>query len=114
MAKAVKSTLNAYIFLDESPHFAYIHLVDIEFDSAKNKINITKHGVSLELAVILFGGPHILIEDNRRDYGEARFWAFGKIQGREYVCVYAERTDRVRVISLRKANRREVNAYYKS
>ncbi len=88
--------------------------MDIEFDSAKNKTNIAKHGVPLDLAIYLFEGAHKVIADNRRNYGEARFRAYGLINGRLFVCVYTLRGGAVRVISLRKANRREQNAYHQS
>jgi uncharacterized DUF497 family protein len=49
--------------------------------------------------------------DTRRDYGEPRVIAYGLIRGRINVCVYTLRGDIYRIISLRKANRREVDAY---
>ena len=45
------------------------------------------------------------------NYGEIREVAFGFINGRLFVCVYADREAERRVISLRKANKREVNRY---
>jgi hypothetical protein len=83
---------------------AYNHV----FDPVKDRINQAKHGVSLALAEVLFAGPHRTLMDDRFDYGEVRQIAFGCIQSRLFVCVYADRgTDR-RVISLRKANSREM------
>lgn len=81
------------------------------FDPAKDVINRTKHGLSLALAEILFAGPHVSVIDDRFDYGERREVAFGLINGRLFVCVYADRDDERRLISLRKANRREVKRY---
>ena len=49
--------------------------------------------------------------DDRFDYGEIRRIAFGFINSRLFVCVYADREAERRVISLRKANRREVQRY---
>lgn len=46
--------------------------------------------------------------DRRADYGEDRMQALGKINGRDHVLVYTLRKDRIRVISLRKANKREM------
>jgi len=51
------------------------------------------------------------MSDDRFDYGEVREVAFGYIQGRLFVCVYADRDAERRVISLRKANKREVKRY---
>jgi uncharacterized protein len=81
------------------------------FDPAKDAINRTKHGVSLALAEVLFAGPHLSMTDDRFDYGEVREIAFGLIHNRLFVCVYADRETERRVISLRKANKREVKLY---
>ena len=81
------------------------------FDPAKDAINRTKHGVSLALAEILFAGSYVATTDNRFDYGEVRQVAFGLIADRLFVCVYVDRQAERRVISLRKANKREVKRY---
>ena len=81
------------------------------FDPAKDANNLAKHGVSLALAEVLFAGRHRSVSDDRFDYGEAREIAFGRINGRLFVCVYADRGPERRVISLRKANSREVKRY---
>ena len=81
------------------------------FDPAKDKVNRTKHGVPLALAEVLFAGPHLSMADDRFDYGEIREVAFGRINDRLFVCVYADRHGERRVISLRKANKREVKRY---
>jgi len=84
------------------------------FDAGKDAINQAKHGVSLALAEALFAGPHISITDDRFNYGEAREVAFGRINSRLFACVYTDRGEERRVISLRKANRREVKRYGES
>jgi uncharacterized protein len=81
------------------------------FDPAKDAVNRVKHGVSLALAEVLFAGPYVSVIGDRFDYGEIRKVAFGLINGRLFACVYADRDGERRVISLRKANRREVNRY---
>jgi uncharacterized protein len=81
------------------------------FDPVKEAVNRAKHGVSLALAEVLFAGPHVSMIDDRFDYGEVRELAFGLINGRVFVCVYADREGERRVISLRKANKREVRRY---
>lgn len=81
------------------------------FDSAKDAANRAKHGVSLALAEILFAGPHTRVVDDRFDYGEVREVAFGLVNDRLFVCVFADRRGERRVISLRKANSREVRRY---
>lgn len=81
------------------------------FDPAKDAVNRAKHGVSLALAEILFEGPHAVVIDDRFNYGEPRHVAFGLIRDRLFVCVYADRDEERRVISLRKANTREVRRH---
>lgn len=81
------------------------------YDPAKDRSNQAKHGVSLALAEALFAGPHRSMTDTRFEYGEDRQLAFGLIGDRLFVCVYADREAERRVISLRKANRREVKRY---
>jgi uncharacterized protein len=62
--------------------------VDYEFDPAKDDANCVKHGMSLALAEVLFAGPHLVIDDDRFDYGENRQIALGLIRGRLFVCVF--------------------------
>jgi uncharacterized DUF497 family protein len=81
------------------------------FDPAKDTANRAKHGVSLALADFLFVGPYMSVSDDRFEYGEVREVAFGLINNRLFVCVYADRDEERRVISLRKANKREVKRY---
>lgn len=83
------------------------------FDPAKDAINRVKHGVSLALAEVLFAGPHRSLPDDRFDYGELREVAFGFINDRFFACVYADRGAERRVISLRKATKREMERYGK-
>lgn len=85
--------------------------MDIEYDEAKNQRNIERRGISFELARDFDFDTALEIPDDRRDYGEARLFALGLIGVRVYALVYTMRGDKVRVISLRKANQREVKIY---
>jgi len=51
--------------------------------------------------------------DERRDYEETRYVALGLLDGRLHVLCFTEASDRIRVISFRKANSREVSRYAK-
>ncbi|WP_207460869.1 BrnT family toxin [Azospirillum sp. SYSU D00513] len=82
-----------------------------EWDPAKDEANIATRGLSLALAELLFNGTERIAEDDRFQYGETRMVARGLIDGRLFVCVYTDRDDVRRIISLRKANRREQDAY---
>jgi uncharacterized DUF497 family protein len=74
--------------------------VDIEFDAAKDAANIIKHGVSLDVAIIILGEPVNISIDEKRNYGEVRVNAFGFVDGRLFVCTYTMRGKIVRVISV--------------
>ena len=85
-----------------------------EYDPVKDAANIARRGLSLELAGLLFDGPFIEEQDDRRDYAEARFAATGPIAelgGRLFVVVYTWRGASRRIISFRKANDRETRNY---
>jgi uncharacterized DUF497 family protein len=84
----------------------------ITFDPAKDRINRNKHGLPLAAAEHLFHQPTIQFEDDRFDYGEARMVALGLIEGRVVVCVYVDRGDTRRIISLRKATKHETTEYF--
>ncbi|WP_338021221.1 BrnT family toxin [Azomonas macrocytogenes] len=84
-----------------------IKITKYEFDPAKSATNLEKHGVSFD-AVEDFEWENAMVEeDNRNSYGEKRYIAYGPIRDRLYVLVFTPRADRFRIISLRKANRRE-------
>jgi len=83
----------------------------IEYDSDKDARNVTLRGISLAAVETLLAGPTIERVDSRRSYGETRIIAIGQIDGIEYVCVYTQRGEVLRAISLRRANRKERDAY---
>jgi uncharacterized DUF497 family protein len=86
--------------------------MEIQFDPAKDATNQQKHGVALSEAGRLDWDALVDVIDDRFDYGEERIIGYGEIDGRLYCCVYVEIDDEtVRVISLRKANKREVARY---
>ncbi len=89
--------------------------MDVTFDPAKDVANVAKHGVSLAEAVEFEWETALMWPDTRRDYGEARMMALGYIGLRIMALVFVDRppekpTER-RIISLRKANNREVKRY---
>ncbi|WP_293624776.1 MULTISPECIES: BrnT family toxin [unclassified Polynucleobacter] len=50
-------------------------------------------------------------KDQRWDYGEERYQALGAVQGKIFVVIYTKRSSAIRIISARRANRREVRCY---
>lgn len=85
--------------------------MDIEFDPVKNQRNIQKHGISLQEAKNFVFESALVAIDNRFDYGETRYNALGYKENRLYALTFTMRGDNLRIISLRKANKREVAKY---
>ena len=83
----------------------------IEFDPAKGAANQVKHGVSLAAAAELEWETLLAGRDVRNDYGETRMIGYVLSGVRLFCVVYVERGDFRRIISLRKANNREVERY---
>ncbi len=83
----------------------------VEWNDAKNRTNLAKHGIRFEDAEGVFDGPCASFVDDRIDYGELRMITLGLLAGRVVVIAHAPRGDGTRVISMRKANRREQKIY---
>jgi Uncharacterized protein conserved in bacteria len=82
----------------------------MEWDDAKDQSNRAKHGVSFDLIEGFDWESALTREDARGDYGERRFVSLGEIDNRLYVAVWTMR-ETIRLISLRKANKREQRIY---
>jgi uncharacterized DUF497 family protein len=83
----------------------------IEFDSAKDVANQTKHGVSLSVAGELDREAALVWIDDRFEYGEMRMIGLAPKTEILYYVAFVDRGEARRVISLRRANRREVKHY---
>jgi hypothetical protein len=83
----------------------------IEFDRAKDMSNRARHGVSLGLARELDWGGALVWVDDRFGYDELRMIALAPKTNTLYYVAFVERGDRRRIISLRRATRREVKHY---
>lgn len=89
-----------------------------EWDEAKNRRNVRKHGLSLATAARIFEQPHLVHLDTREDYGEDRWMTIGMIGVAVCVVVYLDCLDEhgtriIRIISARKATRHEREAFEK-
>ena len=73
--------------------------------------DIAKHGVSFDVVSGFEWDQALDKEDTRADYGEKRFNALAPIGDRLHHLTYTPRDGRVRVISLRRANKRERTLY---
>lgn len=83
----------------------------IVFDPAKNEINVNKHGFSLADAVKM--DMRTVIEDERVDYGEIRYRAWGYIEGEACSLAFTVTKEGVRAISLRHVHNKEMRKYVK-
>lgn len=83
-------------------------------DPDKEDRNRIERGLSLDLAERLDWATALICEDTRRDYGERRYCVLGLIGARLHSVVFTPREGLPRVISLRKANKREVKRYEKA
>jgi uncharacterized protein len=82
--------------------------MDIEFDEAKREDTLHRRGLDMALAWEIFTGPHVTVEDDRKDYGETRNVTVGYLHGRLVYVAWTQRGAVRMIISLRKANDREI------
>lgn len=82
-----------------------------DFDPEKEDANVRKHGLSLDVARLIDWSAVTVVPDERKDYRETRYQIYGKVMGRLHVLIATPRRGSLRIISLRKANRREVRRY---
>jgi uncharacterized DUF497 family protein len=77
--------------------------------SRKARSNLAKHGVSFEEAATVFGDPlSLTIPDPQHSLAEKRYITMGRaFNGKLLVVVHTERGDNIRIISARRASRRE-------
>jgi len=97
----------------------YTRRVRFRWDPRKSDRNLRERGFDFEFITQIFDGSTLERTDSRRDYGEHRVIALGEAQGIVLAVVYTDRVeaggaiDR-RIISARKSNRREREAYKKA
>jgi len=85
--------------------------MEIEFDPAKEALNLKLHRLSLSLAEEMDWDSALVEPDNRFWYGELRLNAIVPLENRLYHVTFTERGVRMRVISLRAATNGEVHKY---
>ena len=83
-------------------------------DPGKEGRNIAERGLSFDLVENLDWTTALIWEDTRKNYGERRYCVLGVIADRLHSVVFTPREGKPRVISLRKANKREVKRYEKA
>lgn len=89
--------------------------MNYQWDPVKASANVKKHGVEFADAVGVFDDPGALTIEDPDSEGEQRFLTLGlDFLGRLLVVAYTYRGDAIRVISARKATRKEISIYEKS
>lgn len=83
----------------------------IVFDQTKDNTNLAKHGVPLSFAFMIEWDTLLVKQDDRKDYGEKRMIGYALVGDQLYCVVFTDRSHEGRIISLRKANQREVRYY---
>jgi uncharacterized protein len=83
-----------------------------DWDDAKARSNLAKHGVPFPYATRVFLDPRMVdLDATRQGDSEPRRKAVGLIEGKLYVVVYADREGLRRIISARRTNTTEQRAY---
>ena len=86
--------------------------MDFEWDENKSASNLEKHGLDFITATVAFTDPkRIVVEDLRTDYGEPRFIIIGEADGILLFVAYTKRDEVIRIISARRARRKEIEIY---
>ena len=95
-------------------YWSYNQVVQITYDPAKSERNIADRNLSFALVEQLDWLTALIEEDTRKAYGERRFFVLGYVGERLHAVVFTPRAGKPHVISLRKANSREVKRYEKT
>jgi uncharacterized DUF497 family protein len=84
--------------------------VEFEFDPHKSDSNKAKHGIDFKEAQELWNDPD-LIEIPVKTNDEPRYLVVGKISGKCWSAVVTYRAEKIRIISVRRSRKEEVDAY---
>ncbi len=88
--------------------------LEFEWDQAKAKSNLEKHGVSFLTAAAIFQNERLERVDDREDYGEVRWIALGRADIEVYRVIYTWRAENlVRIVSAQRASKDEEEIYYR-
>ncbi|BDS23915.1 TPA: BrnT family toxin [Enterobacter asburiae] len=89
---------------------------EFEWDTNKAKSNLIKHGIRFEEAVLVFDDPYHLSLQDRHENGEFRWQTIGLVHGLIVIMVahtirFESGDEVIRIISARKADRKERSRY---
>jgi uncharacterized DUF497 family protein len=92
----------------------YTGVLVFEWDESKRSSNLRKHGLDFADCSAVFARPIITSVDDRYDYGERRFLTVGLLGSRMVSIVHTVSGECVRLISFRKATKREQAKYFQA
>jgi uncharacterized DUF497 family protein len=95
-------------------HYTREAVLIFEWNERKRLNNLRKHGIDFAECAGVFAGPIATLPDNRFEYGEERYIAYGMLNGEIVAVAFTETNQAVRVISMRKASRREQAFYFQA
>jgi uncharacterized DUF497 family protein len=81
--------------------------MEFAWDEDKRHRNYRDRGFGFDFAALIFDGPVIEKRDDRKDYGELRILALGEAEGIVLAVIYTDREDVRRIISARRASKKE-------
>ena len=87
-----------------------MYTMEFEFDPQKSESNKNKHGINFMEAQALWDDPDLLEVPVQTD-DEPRFLMIGKIEGKHWSGVITYRDDKVRIISVRRSRKEEIDIY---
>jgi len=84
--------------------------VEFDFDAHKSEVNKTKHGINFVEAQTLWDDPD-LIEIPARTVDEPRYVVIGRIKDKHWSGIITYRDEKIRIISVRRSRKEEVEIY---
>lgn len=84
--------------------------MEFEYNPAKSRRNLEKHGISLEDAQELWTRP--FVQGQARSTDEDRWMIVGLLENKLYTCIFTVRNDTIRLISARRSRKNEEAAYH--
>jgi uncharacterized protein len=83
----------------------------LTWDDTKRKATLQERGIDFADMTVFDWDSSLTAQDDRQSYPEARYVSIGNMSNTIVVCVWCYRNDTIRIISLRKANKRERKRY---
>jgi uncharacterized DUF497 family protein len=93
--------------LDELRYKRIDERMEFAWDEEKHHRNARERGFGFDFAALIFAGPVIEKRDDRKEYGELRMLALGEVDGIILAVIYTDREDVRRIISARRASKKE-------